>query len=384
MIELKDRNHPVYQEIENFNDYELTECIAWEMAIRNKDVKTLLEKLAHIKNTIWEKYAYNRKHDKILYKHNTPDKDIYESLSILNFTKYSGTWYQKERDELAQLEKDATFGEALGKYSKSDIITLKDSLNSFEKGYRKVIENEMAYYATKEFLYSHDELPELVELANDFFYCYALLKDNYYIQYDDYLNSDYQEKNIIGNTKSSSWKFTNGRFQPYKITTKQGQNIDSTIFPEKSRPSLTIPEEFSSTISLNINLNLPLKETIEYIKELKEVYTLDTRLIKTNISKKTLLEIPNTKISYSTKRGTAKTTTLSKVFKSKKAIANMFYIYDQKKAGTKFSEIQKNISYYQDSMANVPRTIEPYFEIAKYYIESLHYKELITGHTPIT
>lgn len=38
MIELPKRKAPIYKEIEEFKDYEFTNCIAYEMAIRNKQV----------------------------------------------------------------------------------------------------------------------------------------------------------------------------------------------------------------------------------------------------------------------------------------------------------------------------------------------------------
>lgn len=41
-IDLPIRSDDIYLEIENFQDYELTNCIAYEMAIRNDEVKSLL------------------------------------------------------------------------------------------------------------------------------------------------------------------------------------------------------------------------------------------------------------------------------------------------------------------------------------------------------
>jgi len=42
--ELPKRDDNVYKEIEAFEDYEYTNCIAFEMAIRNDEVKSLLDK----------------------------------------------------------------------------------------------------------------------------------------------------------------------------------------------------------------------------------------------------------------------------------------------------------------------------------------------------
>lgn len=45
MNDLPKRNDKIYKEIEEFKDYELTYCVAYEMAIRNDEVKRLLEKV---------------------------------------------------------------------------------------------------------------------------------------------------------------------------------------------------------------------------------------------------------------------------------------------------------------------------------------------------
>ena len=41
-IKLPKRKDPIYKEIEEFKDYEFTNCIAYEMAIRNKEVQKVI------------------------------------------------------------------------------------------------------------------------------------------------------------------------------------------------------------------------------------------------------------------------------------------------------------------------------------------------------
>jgi hypothetical protein len=45
MDKLPQRSDLIYKEIEEFQDYELTNCIAYEMAIRNEDIKKLLHEI---------------------------------------------------------------------------------------------------------------------------------------------------------------------------------------------------------------------------------------------------------------------------------------------------------------------------------------------------
>ena len=51
-IKLPKRSDSIYKEIEEFEDYEYSNCIAYEMAIRNKEVKRLikvLNKMEHLR-----------------------------------------------------------------------------------------------------------------------------------------------------------------------------------------------------------------------------------------------------------------------------------------------------------------------------------------------
>ena len=63
MIELPKRKAPIYKEIEEFKDYEFTNCIAYEMAIRNKQViKIFNNEILNIKSIdmIVEQMAFYR------------------------------------------------------------------------------------------------------------------------------------------------------------------------------------------------------------------------------------------------------------------------------------------------------------------------------------
>ena len=48
MRELPKRSDAIYKEIESFEDYELTNNMAYEMAIRNSESKIIISKLAYI------------------------------------------------------------------------------------------------------------------------------------------------------------------------------------------------------------------------------------------------------------------------------------------------------------------------------------------------
>ena len=44
MDRLPQRDDLIYKEIEEFQDYELTNCVAYEMAIRNENISALVNK----------------------------------------------------------------------------------------------------------------------------------------------------------------------------------------------------------------------------------------------------------------------------------------------------------------------------------------------------
>ncbi|MCK5293629.1 MAG: hypothetical protein KAJ49_03175 [Arcobacteraceae bacterium] len=46
--DLPKRTDPIYKEIADFKDYELTHCVVHEMTIRNKNVIEILEKIDYI------------------------------------------------------------------------------------------------------------------------------------------------------------------------------------------------------------------------------------------------------------------------------------------------------------------------------------------------
>jgi hypothetical protein len=71
MIELPKRrnegNPTIYEEIEQFKDYEFTNCIAFEMAIRNKEVKELIRFTVFKKWTEEIRAEWQKKSNKLYY-----------------------------------------------------------------------------------------------------------------------------------------------------------------------------------------------------------------------------------------------------------------------------------------------------------------------------
>lgn len=110
-MNLPKRSDPIYQEIENFEDYEYTNCIAYEMAIRNIKNKKLtkeFEKNLNIEDII---YIIKTEYDEDIHKKEFFDWKIklkaFEIITLLNPLEYFG--YRKVKNFF---NKKPTFNEA--------------------------------------------------------------------------------------------------------------------------------------------------------------------------------------------------------------------------------------------------------------------------------
>lgn len=79
MDNLPKRDDPIYREIEQFKDYELTECIAYEMAIRTPLVQEYINLYNDIKN-------YTRNYLKLSELENKIDQECWLHCKDINFT----------------------------------------------------------------------------------------------------------------------------------------------------------------------------------------------------------------------------------------------------------------------------------------------------------
>lgn len=97
MDRLPERDDLIYKEIEEFQDYELTNCIAYEMAIRNKDAAkkiAILKRINNLKNKIIEKIKMRTNNYYLSYrKYPIILKDIIEEVLIYKLKKEFGINY---------------------------------------------------------------------------------------------------------------------------------------------------------------------------------------------------------------------------------------------------------------------------------------------------
>ena len=199
MKNIPDRNDQKYLDIEHFHDFEFTECVAWEMAIRNDNVKSLLSKLNNTRKDILENYSYGIRDGKIINTRNSQSDDIGQSVDILNHLQDESIFCAEEKKQIALWEHNGKLNEAIGHYTVDDIRDLQNILSDFENQYKAIMQDERKIKLTKSFLLYHKELTELIALADSFFINYETLKNEYYILFEDYLSLDELIKKTITN-----------------------------------------------------------------------------------------------------------------------------------------------------------------------------------------
>ncbi|MDD2292060.1 MAG: hypothetical protein PHV52_07265 [Aliarcobacter sp.] len=331
MVKLPQRDDLIYKEIEEFQEYELTNCIAYEMAIRNTELKKLLKKIMQ-----YPLYEFSPYED----KHNELDEKL-EKNYFINF------------DIRKHIEK--SYEEYLKKYHKE----------FYERQeYIKV----MIVFKNKEFeKHIIDNIIEYDDKVQNYFYSnFERLK----FEYDEFTT---EENKIHSNSKPLIHKLSvvkiDGKSEIVKEKSPCIAIIEDRNFLRFKRPRLSIHKELDKTINFNINLNLPKEELIAYISKIKDDFDKDNSIIKTP------LELLGETLEKSNNNKTPK--------KPKASVyADWFYIYDYWKYEKALGKTDKDIFVALEVENNIPYKEDMLRKIRdkmKYFIDDLGYKELITG-----
>lgn len=371
----------IYKEIERFKEYEYTNCIAYEMAIRNKEIKKLINQISKI--PVYEYSPYQDEYDKL-------DKELEE--------RYFIDWCIRKH-----LEK--TFDNYVEeKYTKYHDCTMKVKyLSVFEgKELKEIISDESLIN-----LRSHGEI------IHDSYYNNI---ERYKISFDDIL---YESKKVHLNSKPLGHKMIPDGLGGIKEEKEEAKAIiEDRNYLRFERPRLQIPIESTKEIVLKINLALPVEELVSYLSKIKNDYDKDTLVIKSP------LELVGEELD---KADEIKSKAIPKEKeKRKKAMANAFYVYDmykilepkyltkinsfKKERDSKVRELKQSKNYDRQEKNSMIKDIkeeyiflldqysktsikteinlqsglsiddiERYRALMNKYIDNLKYKELITG-----
>ena len=357
------RSDNKYIEIDNFKTYELTPCIAYEMASRNDEVKLLL-----------------KRYDKIIKMQNDDKYMCHRFFTERNFDD------AKNHSLITKEYYDLTFQE----YE----TLIRKKIDSYDK----LIENDYKLFIDKYIdkctelgMYELKKLEEKIifELINE----YLIYPEGYrrevagsnFLYNEEILNSKKKKgkKLIDKDTEDKGWQIRYEEIIYDEFIQVQGVYIkNSKYFINNIIPNFSRQVNDQNQITIPINLSLPLEEITEYIRivqkkaKIKSPLELLTKELAhaSNLTDMNTVNIKGKDVRLNATRGEQKQYHLS----------SMLYIYDMLKMDFQIENIKKSIlAYYceksikdnfQDS-----RTIEKYFEITKAYIEDKRYKELITG-----
>jgi len=273
MNNLPKRDDTIYKEIESFKDYELTNNIAYEMAIRNDGLIEFVKK--------WKEDRRRWNNGEI------EEREMRDFDDILYIHGFSSIF---------------------------DIL-LKEKDNEYEISYKTT--NNKFYRKDDEFFLEEPNKVFLTDISRD------------------------------------------------KLKNYKKHFIKKTISMNFSRPKITLQEK----TFLDINLNVPKKELLKYIEEIKDNYD------KNNSTLKSPIELLGTELEQADN---------SKAQKKPKAhvYADWFYIYDYWKHQKKLDisdkdifidlEVSNNDFYKEDNIRKIRDKMI-------YFIDKLGYKELITG-----
>lgn len=352
------RKDKIYTEIDNFKSYELTPCITYEMAIRNKEVKFLLEK--------YDKIKAMKNLDSCIFKGKIYSKNMFyeykvsEEYENLTHEEYVDLMFQKFKTYEMLIEKDY----------KNFLVSYIDKCTELSITELNVLEKKI-----------------LDELIND----YLVYPTGYKRQI---INGKYIFLEKITNSKKEKAEIfvTDENVEDKGINIRSGEIIHNefiqiqriyrnteTYLANNIIPNFNRQVNDQNQISIAINFSLPENEIVEYITRIKKKINPKTpfelfgnKLDKANdISNIEIIDSKNTKINMDMTKGE----------KPQNKFADMLYVYDMKNKGFTYSQIIEEINkYYSNKITSISeKTVIKYFFMAKSYIEDKKYKELITG-----
>jgi len=359
-------NDPRYEHIKNYEDYEYTNCIAYEMLIRTDKFHKMktYNQYEHydnwIKGTVdlgLDPSTYIFPEDMIVLDSKYKFRLMYQSKRYINIDDFdNGLYllieYYLEKEEIYQIDSNLK----LEKVVVDDIKNKKHSLVN------KIFKNYGNYYIV--LMDSVENKPTLTPLNKDL--------------PTSKLDSDFV-------------KSIEDRYIKYK-------RIDTE--PAYTRPTLSFKE--SKIINLPINLNLPKTELEAYVSKIKDDYDENESIIQTP------MELLGKKIVKAIEPNSLKKMPAKK--KRKIAFSNAFCVYDLYRVLTpifereerEFREKQKsgaigkniNNTYTSVELKNeiafiagiftkdgdpAIDKVEYYHTLMEEYIDDEKYKELITG-----
>lgn len=377
MTQLPKRSDPIYKEIEEFKDYEYTNCIAYEMAIRNKEVIKLKNKLTvaeceHRKNSDlagWVDYL------NVFSFYDKIERDIKNKLKMFGFSERV---LNQEVPILLVFKGLKTIPKRELNFvnQNKDDYTIKDIPNGIEKLINFYIEKKELYTMKREEDSSINGKKKYTKALESTTLENVLNGMHYFIPAGDrsLYNGDFIRISSVIPIHWLDVDFLKSLDKQELIPKKI-----KLFEPRYRRPSLEFFE--TSVVDISLNLALPREELEAYISKIKDEYDKNNSIIKTP------LEILGEVLEKSNNKHTQKKPKAEKY-------ADWFYIYDcykilkadnkKKSNETIYNEIDLLLlEHYNliddDDYYSIETYKKTIMKNMNYLIDELGYKELITG-----
>ncbi len=382
MADLAKRDNPKYTDIRKFQPYELTHCVVYEMASRNKKVLEILEILNYL-----EEFKNSKAYLKLskMYVIITPEEE--EKYSALSKCSLSELKYELE----VTIDWDGIYKKLMKTPKSKESDTDEDSDVDF-------IYREGQYYDVSEnrgrLVRGYLEIT-VAELEDNLVNNYLIYPEGYVSNFQG-VNENYMHEVENRELTDIGTTFNNGinesvyeGFYVLQEMHKHGHNKTYDI--NHVLPNFKRKIHNSNQVATLLNFSLPLNEIQAYIEHIKNTLdspdNADVRIIKSPVE---LLGEELEKADDITKMCSENRNANLKCFDWREGLSraeklgDMFFIYDREKAGNKKSEIMIEIDKFYDPDEIKKQSIhgdtyDKYFLIAKDYINHERYKELITG-----
>ena len=404
MKEIK-RTDDIYVEIENFQDYELTNNIAYEMIIRNDEARLLHAQFKEfIQLAIYIGYFFMKTPKNI---NELCEKRANENFAFLVMDL---NYFVIMQETYTQIEVTAhvvhqVYQIAIENGPNDDYFRYYD-----HKKFAKLTPDQLIDAIKDELFYFEEKFNSLALFVHDFndleSFKSSTNKTIDYSQVSEKLHINNENNDLINETEPdlSSSLFYIKKCPTFTISSELSDNdwlstLEASdlmsflqkhpyqgiprhieISPDFSRPNLE--NSNSKLANVSINFSLPLKDIMEYISDIKKEFDKNINLIKSP------LDIALGDFISEQKDINQFSSHMSKQMK----LANMFFIYDAFKAGYKTSYIKQEIDnyFYSEKMENFvdikksangfdPKTIRKYHQLACEYIDDKKYISLISS-----
>lgn len=251
--ELPRRDDKVYQVISSYEPYELTHCISYEMAIRNKDVIALLKNIKSLTILSKRLFEYYISFGDIEIKENfylDSKKNVTEALELLNHYEITQNFKIKFKN-YKLLNMYASIMQIITHLImilEKNYFMIYDRKEIVPEGMEDVFKESNHYEPDRElYQYMNKAIEELMKNEYDPSHRY---KDNYTVK-DGYVT--------------------------YQASYEDSSEYDiNKIFPNFKRPM----REFNQT-QVAFNMSLPKDEIMAYIEKIKDDYDNKNNFYKT-------------------------------------------------------------------------------------------------------